>query len=145
MSRIHDYGSFSSKKNNRTSTELSFTSEINYLDVEVVNKPPDIIDVDDLHMEIEYQSSIERSKDGIQDINFAITNIELEIKVDDYPNDQKEFEFDMTPGENIPLQNIIIRKGSKLIPASPSFARINMMKSMNTMDFRVEIIFGKDE
>ena len=145
MSRIYDYGSFSSGKNKNLSSEMTFTCELAYLDVEVVNRPPEITDVDSLELEIEYQVSIERSKDGIQDLNFKISNMEVEIKVDDYPNDQKEFEFDLAPGENIPLPNIIVRKGSKLIPAQPTFARINMMKSMNTMDFRIEVLFGHDE
>jgi|LakMenE18May11ns_1017448.scaffolds.fasta_scaffold9690029_2 hypothetical protein len=145
MSRIYDYGSFSSGKNKNVSSEMTFTCELAYLDVEVVNRPPEITDVDSLELEIEYQVSIERSKDGIQDLNFKISNMEVEIKVDDYPNDQKEFEFDLAPGENIPLPNIIVRKGSKLIPAQPTFARINMMKSMNTMDFRIEVLFGHDE
>ncbi len=145
MSRIYDYGSFSSGKNKNVSSEMTFTCELAYLDVEVVNRPPEITDVDSLELEIEYQVSIERSKDGIQDLNFKISNMEVEIKVDDYPNDQKEFEFDLAPGENIPLPNIIVRKGAKLIPAQPTFARINMMKSMNTMDFRIEVLFGHDE
>ncbi len=145
MPRIYDYGSFSSGKNKNVSSEMTFTCELAYLDVEVVNRPPEITDVDSLELEIEYQVSIERSKDGIQDLNFKISNMEVEIKVDDYPNDQKEFEFDLAPGENIPLPNIIVRKGSKLIPAQPTFARINMMKSMNTMDFRIEVLFGHDE
>ncbi len=145
MSRIYDYGSFSSGKNKNVSSEMTFTCELAYLDVEVVNRPPEITDVDSLELEIEYQVSIERSKDGIQDLNFKISNMEVEIKVDDYPNDQKEFEFDLAPGENIPPPNIIVRKGSKLIPAQPTFARINMMKSMNTMDFRIEVLFGHDE
>jgi len=145
MSRIYDYGSFSSGKNKNVSSEMTFTCELAYLDVEVVNRPPEITDVDSLELEIEYQVSIERSKDGIQDLNFKISNMEVEIKVDDYPNDQKEFEFDLAPGENIPLPNIIVRKGSKLIPAQPTFAWINMMKSMNTMDFRIEVLFGHDE
>jgi hypothetical protein len=145
MSRIYDYSSFSSGKNKNVSSELSFTCELDYLDVEVVNRPPEITDVDGLELEIEYQVSIERSKEGIQDMNFKIDTIEIEIKVDDYPNDEKEFEFDLAPGENIPVQNITIKKGSKLIPAQPTFARINMMKSMNVMDFRIEVLFGKDE
>jgi hypothetical protein len=145
MPRIYDYGAFSTGKNKNVSSEMTFTCELAYLDVEVVNRPPEITDVDSLELEIEYQVSIERSKEGIQDLNFKISNMEVEIKVDDYPNDQKEFEFDLAPGENIPLPNIIVRKGSKLIPAQPTFARINMMKSMNTMDFRIEVLFGHDE
>lgn len=145
MARIYDYGSFNSAKNKRTSSELSFTCELGYLEVEVVNRPPEISDVDSLECEIDYQVSVERTKEGIQDLSFKIDNIELEIKVDDYPKDQKEFEFDIVPGENLPFQNLKIMKGDKLIPSQPTFLRVNMMKSMNVMDFRVDILFGKDE
>lgn len=145
MSRISDYSSFNSSKNKRTSHELSFTCELDYLEVEVVNRPPEITDVDSLECEIAYHVSIERSKEGIQDITFRIENIELEVKVDDYPNEEKEFEFDITPGENLPFQNLIVRKGEKLIPSQPTLARVNMMKSMNVADFRIEILFGRDE
>lgn len=145
MSRISDYVSFNSSKNKTTSYELSFTCELDYLEVEVINRPPEITDVDSLECEIGYQVSIERSKEGIQDILFKIENIELEIKVDDYPNERKEFEFDITPGENLPAPNLIIKKGEKLIPGRPTFARVNMMKSMNVMDFRVEVLFGRNE
>ena len=145
MSRIYDYGSFSSGKSNNVSSEFTFTVELGYLDVEVVNRPPEISDVDSLEFEVEYKVSVIRSKDGIDDLDFAVDNIELEIKVDDYPNEQKEFEFDLVPGTNMPIPSVIVKKGTKLIPCAPSSARVDMRKSMNVKDFRVEILFGEYE
>jgi hypothetical protein len=145
MPRIDDYISFSSSKKNKVTSEYHFTSELGFLDVEVINRPPEITDVDSLEFEIEYKVSIERQKGGIQDLNFLVDNIELEIKVDDYPNDQKEFEFDIVPDANIPVSSVVVQKGSKLIPCDPTFARIDMRKSMNPKDFRIQILFGSNE
>lgn len=145
MPRIDDYISFSSNKKNNVSSEFTFSKELGLLDVEVVNRPPEISDVDSLECEIEYKVGIERRKDGIQDLNFSVEEIELEIKVDDYPNDQKEFEFDIVPDVNIAIPSIVIQKGSRLVPTDPSFARIDMRKSMNPKDFRIQILFGTNE
>jgi hypothetical protein len=145
MPRIDDYISFSSNKKNNVSSEFTFSKELGLLDVEVVNRPPEISDVDSLECEIEYKVGIERRKDGIQDLNFSVEEIELEIKVDDYPNEQKEFEFDIVPDVNIAIPSIVIQKGSRLVPTDPSFARIDMRKSMNPKDFRIQILFGTNE
>ena len=145
MPRIDDYISFSSNKKNNVSSEFIFSKELGLLDVEVVNRPPEISDVDSLECEIECKVGIERRKDGIQDLNFSIEEIELEIKVDDYPNEQKEFEFDIVPDVNIAIPSIVIQKGSRLVPTDPSFARIDMRKSMNPKDFRIQILFGTNE
>jgi hypothetical protein len=116
MPRIDDYISFSSNKKNRVSNEFSFSAELGMLDVEIVNRPPEISDVDSLECEIDYKAGIERKKEGIQDLAFSVDSIELEIKVDDYPNGQKEFEFDIVPDATIPLTSVIIQKGTRLVP-----------------------------
>ncbi len=145
MPRIDDYISFSSNKKNKVSNEFSFSAELGLLDVQVVNRPPEISDVDSLECEIEYKAGIERRKEGILDISFYVESIELEIKVDDYPNDQKEFEFDIVPDATIPIASIMIQKGTRLIPTDPTFLRVDMRKSMNPKDFKVQILFGTNE
>lgn len=145
MPRIDDYISFSSNKKNKVSNEFSFSAELGLLDVQVVNRPPEISDVDSLECEIEYKAGIERRKEGILDISFYVESIELEIKVDDYPNDQKEFEFDIVPDATIPIASIMIQKGTRLIPTDPTFLRVDMGKSMNPKDFKVQILFGTNE
>lgn len=145
MPRIDDYISFSSNKKNKVSNEFSFSAELGLLDVQVVNRPPEISDVDSLECEIEYKAGIERRKEGILDISFYVESIELEIKVDDYPNDQKEFEFDIVPDATIPIASITIQKGTRLIPTDPTFLRVDMRKSMNPKDFKVQILFGTNE
>jgi hypothetical protein len=145
MPRIDDYISFSSNKKNNISNEFSFSAELGLLDVQVVNRPPEISDVDSLECEIEYKAGIERKKGGIQDISFFVESIELEIKVDDYPNEQKEFEFDIVPDATIPIPSVVIQKGTRLVPTDPTFLRIDMRKSMNPKDFKVQILFGTNE
>lgn len=145
MPRIDDYISFSSSKKNNVSSEFAFSKELGMLDVQIVNRPPEISDVDALELEIEYKVSIARRKDGIQDLDFMVDSLELEIKVDDYPREEKEFEFDIVPDVNIAIPSVVIQKGSRLVPTDPTFARIDMRKSMNPKDFRIQILFGSNE
>lgn len=145
MSRISDYSSFSSQKSKKISSEHIFTQALNFLDIELVNRPPELADVDSAECEIEYEVGIDRVKSGIVDLSFSITNIEMDLGVDDYPNEQKEFEFDIVPGENIDHTSVFCRKMEKLIPCEPTKIRIDMKKSMNTQDFKIEVFFGNGE
>ena len=143
-SRIQDYGAFNVQKKKLVSSEYSFTSEIGFLDINITNRPPELSDIDDIRCEVEYDASIDRKKSGIEDIRFNVKLIELEIKVDDYPNEPKEFEFDVFTGGNIDQNSVIIKKMEKLIPTSPTMLNIDMRKSMNVSDFKIEVYFGND-
>ena len=145
MPRIYDYESYNSDNKKKVTSEYTFSCELEYLDVDVINRPPEVSDIDGLDCEVEYTISIDRNKKGINDINFQINNIELEIKTDDYPNEPNEIELDIVPDENIPLSSVHCRKLSKLIPSKPSKAVIDMKKSMNPKDFRIEVFFGENE
>jgi hypothetical protein len=145
MSRVYDYNSFSANKNKSVITEFSFSAELDFLEVEIIGRPSEISDIDSKKCEIEYSLSLERQKNGLSGINFVINEIELELKVDDYPNDTLEFEFDIVPGQNIEYNSVIVKKLEKLIPSSPSRIRIDMKKSMNVKDFNVEVYFGSDD
>jgi hypothetical protein len=142
--RIQDYGSFNVQKKKNFTSEYTFTSNLGFLEVKIVNRPPELTNIDGVECEIEYEAQIERKKDGIQDINFKVNLIELELEVDDYPNEAKEFEFDIVPGENIDNNFFLIKKEEKLIPSKPSFLHIDMRKSMNVGDFKIAIHFGKN-
>lgn len=143
--RIQDFDSYSVQKKKKFTSEYTFTSELNYVDVKLTNRPPELTNVDDLKCEVEYEISVERKKDGVQDIAFKINQIELELIVDDHPEDPKEFEFEIVPGENIDNNLVKIRKGESLIPTNPTLLEINMGKSTKVADFRVSILFGKNE
>jgi len=144
MPRIQDYVDFSVQKKKLVSSEYSFSAEIDYLDINVINRPPELSDIDDIKCEIEYDASIVRKKTGIEDINFKVKLIELEMKVDDYPNDPKEFEFDIFPGGNINENSVVIKRREKLVPSSPTMLNIDMRKSMNVSDFKIDVYFGND-
>ncbi len=143
--RIQDFGSYSVQKKKKFTSEYTFTASLDYLDVKLTNRPPELADVDDLKCEIEYEISIERRKEGVQDISFKINQIELEVKVDDHPDEPKEFEFEIVPGENIDANLVIIRKGESLIPTNPTFLQIDMKKSAKVSDFKVTVLFGKND
>jgi len=143
--RIQDFSSYSVQKKKRFTSEHTFTASLDYVDVKLTNRPPELSDVDDLKCDIEYEISIERQKQGVQDISFKINQIELEVKVDDHPDDPKEFEFEIVPGENIDSNLVIIRKGESLIPTDPTFLHIDMKKSAKVADFKVTVLFGKNE
>jgi hypothetical protein len=145
MPRIYDYNSFSSGKNKSVMKEFSFSAELDFLEVEIVGRPAEISDIDSKKCEIDYELSLERQKSGLSGINFVIKEIELELKVDDYPNDPLEFEFDIVPGENIEYNSVVVKRMEKLIPSSPSLIRIDMKKSMNVKDFKIEVYFGSDD
>lgn len=145
MPRIHDYVSFDNSRKKTVSSEYSFSHELDYLDVELINRPPELVNVDEKECEIEYVVSIGRSKSGIQDLNFRIDNIELELKVDSYPDPPKEYEMDIVPGENIDHSSVFCKKGTQLIPCSPTKIMVDMRKSMNPKDFKIDVFFGSNE
>ncbi len=144
MPRIQDYSMFANQKKKVISTDYSFNAELDYIDVNITGRPAEISDVDDVKCEIEYEAAIERKKGGIEDIQFKINLIELVVKVDDYPNENKEFEFDIVPGENIDFNSVQAKKMERIIPSHPSQIYIDMRKSMNVADFKIDVYFGSD-
>lgn len=145
MPRIYDYTQYNNSKSKTVSSEYSFSCELDFLDVELINRPPELVNVDDKECEIEYVVAIGRSKSGVQDLNFRIHSIELELKVDAYPDPAKEFEFDIVPGENIDHSSVLCKKGERLIPCDPTSIVIDMRKSMNPKDFKVDVFFGSND
>jgi hypothetical protein len=83
-------------------------------------------------------------KVGIYDIDFSVSEIELRLEIDDYPNESIIEEIEIKPGVNIPLDRIIIRKGDKIIPTEPTMIEVDMGKSGDVSKFLVEITFGSD-
>jgi hypothetical protein len=144
MARIEDYNSYVSGKNKNFTKEYYFTSDLKYLDIYTSGRPPEILDVDDAKCQIEYEAVIERNKMGIDGITFIIHRIELEIEVDDYPNERKKFEFEIVPGTNINPGSVVVETLDKIIPTYPASITIDMKKSMDVKDFRVFVKFGVD-
>ena len=145
INRVEDYNSYISGKDKNFSNEHYFISDLKYTDIIVKGNPPQIQDVDDARCEIEYEAIVTRNKRGIDGIDFRIHKIELELSVDDYPNDKKTFEFEIQPGINIDPGLVIPDILSFVVPTYPRQITIDMRKSMEVKDFKIVVEFGRDE
>jgi len=144
MARIEDYNSYVSGKNKNFSNENYFVADLKYTEIYIKGNPPEMIDVDDAKCEVEYEAVVSRNKRGIDGIDFRILRIELEIKVDDYPNEPKSFEFEIEPSINIDPSLVVADPLDYVVPTYPTEIEIDMRKSMEVKDFRVVVQFGRD-
>lgn len=144
MARIDDYNSYISGKDRNFSNENYFVADLKYTDILIKGNPPELMDVDDSKCEIEYEAIVSRNKRGIDGIEFRVLKIELEINVDDYPNEPKTFEFEIEPGINIDPALVIADPMDYIIPTYPQEIIIDMRKSMDVKDFKVIVEFGRD-
>ena len=145
INRVEDYNSYIAGKDKNFSNEHYFISDLKYTDIIVKGNPPQIQDVDDAKCEIEYEAIVARNKRGIDGIDFRIHKIELELSVDDYPNDKKTFEFEIQPGINIDPGLVIPDILSFVVPTYPRQITIDMRKSMEVKDLKIVVEFGRDE
>lgn len=145
MARVEDYNTYISGKSKNFTSENYFITDLKYTDIFITGNPPEIQDVDDSKCEIEYEALVSRNSRGIDGIEFKIRKIELEIKVDDYPNEQKSFEFEIQPEINIDPALVVVDPLEYIIPTYPTSIKIDMRKSMEVKDFRVTVEFGRDQ
>ena len=145
INRVEDYNSYIAGKDKNFSNDHYFISDLKYTDIIIKGNPPQIQDVDDAKCEIEYEAIVMRNKRGIDGIDFRIHKIELELSVDDYPNDKKTFEFELQPGINIDPGLVIPDILPFVVPTYPRQIIIDMRKSMEVKDFKVIVEFGRDE
>jgi len=145
INRVEDYNSYIAGKDKNFSNDHYFISDLKYTDIIVKGNPPQIQDVDDAKCEIEYEAIVARNKRGIDGIDFRIHKIELELSVDDYPNDKKTFEFEIQPGIYIDPGLVIPDILSFVVPTYPRQITIDMRKSMEVKDFKIVVEFGRDE
>ena len=137
MARVDDYSTYLTGKSKNFSSEHYFICDLKYTDIIVKGNPPEIMNVD--------EAAVSRNKAGIDGVDFQIHRIELEIDVDDYPNDKKTFEFEIEPGVNVDPAMVIVDKLDYVIPTYPKRITIDMRKSMEVKDFKVVVEFGRDE
>jgi hypothetical protein len=145
INRVEDYNSYIAGKDKNFSNEHYFISDLKYTDIIVKGNPPQIQDVEDAKCEVEYEAIVARNNRGIDGIDFRIHKIELELSVDDYPNDKKTFEFEIQPGINIDPGLVIPDILSFVVPTYPRQITIDMRKSMEVKDFKIVVEFGRDE
>jgi hypothetical protein len=108
------------------------------------NRPEEYADLDDAKAFIEYSIDLIVKKSGIDDFIFNIDSIELEFKIDDYPNDPKEFDIDLIPGKTIDYSQLNAEKLSSIIPTYPNNLSIDMNKSTDPKNFKITVSFGSD-
>ena len=145
MARVEDYNTYISGKSKNFTSENYFVSDLKYTDITITGNPPEIQDVDDSKCEIEYEAVVSRNNRGIDGIEFKVRKIELEIKVDDYPNEPKSFEFEIEPEVNIDPSLVVVDPLEYIIPTYPTSIKVDMRKSMEVRDFRVTVEFGRDQ
>ena len=144
MPRVEDYNTYISGKSKNFTSENYFVSDLKYTDIIITGNPPEIQDVDDARCEIEYEAVVSRNSRGIDGIEFRVRRIELEIQADDYPNEPKKFEFEIEPEVNIDPSLVVVDPLEYIIPTYPNSIKIDMRKSMDVMNFRVLVEFGRD-
>lgn len=142
MPRIYDYGTFSSAKNQSLGGNYNFGMKMDYVDIDIHNRPDEYDDINEASAFIEYSVSLGIRKNGISDINFGINSVELEFKTEDYPNPPKEFDIDLIPGKTIDIGQVQADVEDYKIPTYPSGLVINMNKSTDPKKFDVTVKFG---
>lgn len=142
--RVYDYQSFSSKKDKSFNTNMEFSSELKYIDIDIFNRPSDLEDLNGIECEIDYSVGVNTSKTGIDSLSFDVRSIELELMKDNYPSEDIEYEIDLIPGKNIPKENIRYVIENVVIPSDPTRIEVDMNKSMEPKDFSITITFGTD-
>jgi hypothetical protein len=143
MPRIYDYNNFSSSSGSRE--EYEFKYKLEYVDCDIYNFSPEMKDLDTSSAVIRYKASVRIDKSGIYDIDFKISEIELTLNINDYPEDDIIEEIEIKPGINIPEDQISIIKGDNLIPSYPTNISVDMKGTNDVGKFLVEITFGADK
>ena len=146
MAKVFDYESFSANKQKNYNTNMSFSAELRYVDIDVFNRAKEVEEANSIECEIDYGAYVTTSKTGIDRIDFVVTSIELEFKVDSDKGEKKEMEYeiDIVPNKNIEEGSITCQNGEIIIPSEPSRIEIDMAQSMNPRDFKIVVTFGND-
>jgi len=144
--KVNDYSTFSSnkKKNKNFNTDMEFTAEVRYIDLDIHNRPTELTNVSSIECEIDYKARILTGESGIDAIEFAVSTIELEFMVDNHPHKNKEIEIDIIAGKNISQESIVPISGDIPVPSAPTRVEVDMAKSMNPKDFKITVFFGQD-
>jgi hypothetical protein len=103
MARIYDFNNFSSSSGSREDYEFRY--ELDFTDTTVVNPPEELKNLDTASVNVTYKSSVKIDKNGIYDIDFSISEMEIRFEMDDYPNESIIEEIELKPGVNIPRRS----------------------------------------
>jgi hypothetical protein len=144
MALIYDYSAFSNQKKVANSNQYTFGVKMEATDIDIHNRPEEFENITDRKAFVDYSVNIDVSKSGIEGISFVINSIEIELEVDDYPNDTKEIDFDIIPGKTLDFNQVSAIAKDNVIPSYPSGLEIDMGKSTDTREYKVTVYFGKD-
>lgn len=144
MAKIYDYLSFNDKRGAGIPGAYNFEDKLKYIDIDIFNKPEEYDALNDASLHLNYSVQLHLKKSGIDMLVFTVTDMELEFEVDDYPNENKQFDVDLIPGKTIDFSQIKTEEGDHLIPSYPDKAEIDMKKSTNPMNWEITIHFGSN-
>ena len=144
MAKIYDYLSFNDKKGAGIPGAYNFEDKLKYIDIDIFGKPEEYEELNDASLHLSYSVQLILKKSGIDMLIFTVTDMELEFEVDDYPNENKQFDVDLIPGKTIDFSQIKTEEGSTLIPTYPDKAEIDMKKSTNPRNWEITIHFGSN-
>lgn len=140
--RIYDYSAFTDSKKPTNTNDYTFGVELGYTDIDIHNRPEEYADISDAKIFIDYSVNLIIKKSGIDSIDMVVNAMELDFEIDDYPNDSREFDIDLIPGRTIDYNQISIDKGEVLIPSYPKSVEIDMGKSTDAKNFKINVVFG---
>ena len=143
MAKIYDYAAFSGSSKGSKYNDYSFGIDLKYIDIDIYERPEEYSDISDAKVFIDYSVDIMVNKAGIEGMNFSVSSVELEFEVDDYPNENKEFDIDLIPGKTIDFSQLKIETKENLLPSYPTNISINMGKSTDPKNFEITVEFGQ--
>lgn len=143
MNKIYDYAAFSSNSKGSKSNDYSFGLDLKYIDIDIYERPEEYSNIVDAKVFIDYSVDLIVNKAGIEGMNFNVSSVELEFEVDDYPNENKEFDIDLIPGKTIDFSQLKIETKENLLPSYPKNISINMRKSTDPKNFEITVEFGQ--
>jgi hypothetical protein len=143
MTKIYDYAAFSGSSKGAKYNDYSFGVDLKYIDIDIYERPEEYSDISDAKVFIEYSVDLIVNKTGIDGFNFTVNSVELEFEVDDYPNENKEFDIDLIPGKTIDFSQLKVETKENLLPTYPTNISINMRNSTDPKNFEVTVEFGQ--
>lgn len=142
MSRIYDYGSFSSNKSKFSDSRNKFGFEMSLVDIDIIGRPKEFKDIEDVKVFIDYSTEVISNKRGLEGVNFSIDCIELVMTIENTSGKKEEIDFDLIPGKTIDYGQVKHYTNDFPIPSYPERIEINMNGFTDPRRFDVIVYFG---
>lgn len=142
MTRVYDYGSFSTSKLGADRGSYNFSTKMKYIDIDIQDPPEEYDEILDARIFVDYSVILDIQKEGIMWLDFKINLVEFEFDVGDLQNSPKQFDIDFIPGKTIDIGQLIADYERDSIPTVPTRIRINMNRSTDPRKYDVTVKFG---